>query len=214
MIALRDAITVAGLALVLTGFTPPESKELEEIVPFNVMVSVGPEALFAAVRVQIEPSQLGLASWSNWDEDGDGKLVRKEQEQAAIAVRDRVVPSLRVVLAGRLVPLDSAPVQVLGPKEQLLGVRDRLRLNIATKSRGGLKFLGISASKGLSFLVYAVPLQPDGIVPLRLSLPKNMRLIEATGTRAELQSPQRLEAVTSRATPALWGRFQLSSDGR
>lgn len=188
----------------------PEKRDLEELVPLNLLVSVGDDRLFGAVRLQIVPAQLGLDSWARWDRDGDGALNRDERMAAAEAVTARVLPSFRVALAGKLLALDRAKPSLLGPKEQLLALDARLLMNVSAKTSLAQSPGAVDEAE-LPFVIYAVPLHMDGIVPLSVRLGSGLQLVGADGTRTEILGPGRLEAVTTRATPALWGRLKRRS---
>ena len=205
---MAPAGVLAGETKTKTSEIPKlEKRDLEELVPLNLLVSVGDGRFFGAARFQIVPGQLGLDSWARWDRDGDGVLNLEERTAAAGAVAARVLPSFRVALAGKLLPLDKAKPSLLGPREQPLALNGRLLMNVS--ARTSLSESPAEAQEAeLPFLIYAVPLHTDGIVPLSIRLGSALQLLDADGTRTELLGPSRLEAVTTRATPALWGRLK------
>ena len=182
---------------------PPGERSLQDIVPKRIHISVASDHLFAVTALHVRPDDVGESSWARWDGDGDHKLSREEQEPLLSHIADVQLRSQAVAAARRGVAWGDFSVVRMSQSESVLLLGQPLDLKISGR---------LALSEGDSeraFVVYAPPRLPDGIVPLRISLAEGMSFVGVAGTRAEQRGPRRIEAVLSRANPAIWGAIQL-----
>lgn len=168
----------------------------------DLRVSVADDHVFVQVRAQGEPRSLGLSTWADFDRDRDGSLDagervpllealrREECRYAALSVGEQPVPLARFEVIGLNLPERLALDAPLGFR-----VQGRLALSLPPD--------------GLPFVFYDRPSAWQGAVPIRLSVAEGLRVVGVQGEgRRELRSPQRLDAVLTNGTPAVWGRIE------
>lgn len=197
---------VGGFVLcVFIGVVSAAPKELtesiHEIVPRQVQVAVGADHVWASVRVALSPKDLGLSSWTRWDGDGDGELSADERSPLGAHLRSRETEYLSLMVDGVAVPVAQAKWRFEASPSSNLSVDEPATLRIETRTN-----LPMTPGEH-RFVLYDLPAEIDGIVPIRFSLANGLALGSVNGARAEKRSPRRLEAVVSRASPAVWGSF-------
>jgi hypothetical protein len=178
--------------------------DIQDIVPKTIQLSLGADHIFAATQLRVTPGDLGETSWASWDKDSSGSLSLPEQGPLLEFVRRRTLASQRVAVGGVLVDWDLFPVQRSAAAGEPLGLTEAIELKVSGRVSAG------PWAGDLAFVVYAPPRGRDGIVPLRLSLAPDLSFVAAEGARAELRGSKRLEAVLTRASPALWGTLRSS----
>ncbi len=190
-------VFTASVSAVPRGLTD----SIHQIVPRQVQVAVAEDHVWASVRVSIRPHDLGLPSWRRWDVDGNGVLVKEERVPFAEYLRDRETEYLSLMVDGLAVPVSEARWRFEGADSASLPIEAAatLRFEIRTNME-----MGPGEHR---FVLYDLPVALDGIVPIRFSLSRGLHLGAVQGARAEKRSERRLEAVVSRASPAVWGSF-------
>ncbi len=182
---------------------PPAERSLQDIVPKRIQLSVATDHLFAVTALHVRPEDVGESSWARWDGDRDQKLSPQEQVPLLSHIAGIQLLSQAVAAARRGVTWGDFSVTRMSESEAVLLLTQPLDLKIS----GRLPLAEGSSDR--AFVVYAPPRMPDGIVPLRISLAKGMSFVGVAGTRAEQRGPRRIEAVLSRANPAIWGTIKL-----
>jgi hypothetical protein len=182
---------------------PLTKRSLQDIVPKRIQISVAADHLFAVTALHVRPEDVGESSWARWDGDRDRKLSPQEQSDLIEHIAGVQLLSQVVAAARRGVEWGDFSVVRMSEAEDVLLVSQPLDLKIS----GRLSLSEEDLER--AFVVYAPPRMPDGIVPLRISLAKGMSFVGVAGTRAEQRGPRRIEAVLSRANPAIWGRIKL-----
>ena len=182
------------------GAVEASDKQLDDIVPKRLKVSLGTDHIFVVTQIHVRPSDLGEDSWSSWDRDASGDLTEPEVQALIQQVRRANLPSQRLAIGGYLLDWAALPATWVAVPGVPLGLNDLLRLRVTGD---------VPRKKSLQarevFVVYAPPRAADGIVPLRINLGDGLRFVGVAGARAEQRGPRRIEAVLSRHTPALWG---------
>ena len=201
-VALATFCVLAMFAVVSVVAAPKELTEsIHQIVPRQVQVSVAEDHVWASVRVDIRPVDLGLKSWRRWDLDGDAVLTSSERQALAEHLRSRETEFLSLMVDGLAVPMAEARWRFEGAAATSLGIDVPATLRLETR-------LNLPMAPGEHrFVLYDRPAKADGIVPIRFSLARGLTLASVSGARAEKMSDRRLEAVVSRASPAVWGSF-------
>jgi hypothetical protein len=182
---------------------PPAKRSLEEIVPKRVQISVAGDHLFAVAALHVRPEDVGESSWARWDGDGDRRLSPEEQAPLIEHIVGVQLLSQAVAIARRGVEWGAFSVARMSKASGVLLLSQPLELKVS----GRLPLSEEDSER--AFVVYVPPRLPDGIVPLRISLAKGMSFVGVAGTRAEQRGPRRIEAVLSRANPAIWGTIKL-----
>jgi hypothetical protein len=178
---------------------PPAKPDLDDIVPKRIHISVAADHLFGVTELHVWPKDVGADSWARWDRDGDGKLSAPEQRSLFGHILQGNLPSQVVATSRRRVDWGSFAIRRMAKDGAVLSLDQAVDLKISGRlplARG---------DRQRAFVVYAPPRSPDGIVPLRISLAEGLTFSEVAGSRAEQRGPRRIEAVLSRASPALWG---------
>lgn len=178
---------------------PPAKPALDDIVPKRIHISVAADHLFGVTELHVRPKDVGEGSWARWDSDSDGKLSAQEQTSLFGHIAEGSLPSQAVAIARRRVDWSSSVIRRMAKDGATLSLDEAVDLKISGR-------LPLSREdRERPFVVYAPPRSPDGIVPLRISLAEGLSFEGVAGTRAEQRGPRRIEAVLSRANPALWG---------
>ena len=108
---------------------------------------------------------------------------------------------MRHVGAGLAVRVSDARSRFEGPPAAPLSLDAAVTIRVETRAN-------ILMEPGEHrFVLYDLPSAADGIVPIRFSLARGLTLGSVMGARSEKKSERRLEAVVSRASPAVWGIF-------
>jgi hypothetical protein len=189
----------AGAESVDPGARLP-ARELRELVPRSVQVSISLERAWTSVSFNVRPQQLGLADWSAWDSDGSGGIEAKETIALLEHVRDRESAALCLAVAGRLIRTAELPIRHDG---LFLPLGDPLRFRAE-----GSQPLSLGPGRH-AFLLYDLPAAPDGFTPIRLSVAAPLRVESFAGAIAETRGERRLEAAVTRGTPAVWGEIEV-----
>lgn len=194
----------AALALALLLLAPPvqAERDVRELAPKTLQVSVGSDHIFGALQVQVAPADLGESSWARWDVDSSGGLSTAELQPLLEVARSGAVAALCIAIGGTQLDFGAWPVRRAGPVGTDLGVDESLLLTVSGRAE-----LALPPGEH-AFLLYDVPRTAAGIVPVRLRFVVGTEVVAAAGARSELRGRGRLEAVLSRATPALWGTLR------
>ncbi len=203
--SLRILVVCAALAAFAPVPTarggPVEGGSVQDLVPRSYQVSVGRDHVFASVRFQVRPVDVGEADWSKWDRNGDGSLDDPEARVLGAQLRDRELEYVCIAIDGEVLPLGRMAASRVEPVEAPIPLDATIRFRVEGRSN-----LVLEAGEH-RFVLYDRPRTEDGVVPMRLSLVTAMELVSAVGARAETRGNRRLEAVVSRAVPGIWGTF-------
>jgi hypothetical protein len=194
-----------SFALTSAVAEPRTKRSLQDIVPKRIQISVATDHLFAVTALHVRPEDVGESSWARWDDDRDRKL--SPQEQGTLIEHIAGVQLLSQVVAAARRGVEWGDFSVARMSEAEAEAVLLLSQPLDLKISGRLPLSEGDSAR--AFVVYAPPRMPDGIVPLRISLAKGMSFVGVAGTRAEQRGPRRIEAVLSRANPAIWGTIKL-----
>jgi hypothetical protein len=197
-------MAAAPLGLSEAAPGPPTKPGLDDIVPKRIHISVAADHLFGVTELHVWPKDVGEGSWARWDSDGDGQLSAPEQVSLFGHIVQGNLPSQVVATSRRRVDWSSFAIRRMAKDGAALSLDQAVDLKIS----GRLPL--DREDRERPFVVYAPPRSPDGIVPLRISLAEGMTFSGVAGSRAEQRGPRRIEAVLSRANPALWGIVRRS----
>ena len=183
------------IGLVLAG---PVSSKLP--LGRDIRVSVADDHVFVQLKAHAEPASLGRESWADFDRNGDGSLDAGERVPLLEALRRQETEYTALSVGERPVPMGRFEVAALGEAETtaLDG-----RLTFRVQGRVELE----RSPDGWPFVLYDRPREWTGAVPIRLSVARGLHLEGIEGGRAEQRGPQRLDAVVTNSTPAVWGRI-------
>tara|TARA_Y100001968_G_scaffold65378_1_gene56152 strand:+ start:438 stop:1028 length:591 start_codon:yes stop_codon:yes gene_type:complete len=190
-----------GSVLLARAAPPTASAPIHQLVPRQVQVAVAADHIWASVRVELRPADLGLTDWFRWDRDQSAALEPAELAALGLHLRGLETEYLAVMVDGVAVPLVAARVRFAGSPVAALSLTDSVSFRFETRLELALE------SGAHRVVLYDRPAAADGIVPIRLSLARGLRLANFQGARAERRSQRRLEAVVSRASPAVWGEL-------
>jgi hypothetical protein len=191
-----------GVFVVAVSAAPRELTEsIHQMIPRQVQVAVAADHVWVSVRLELRPADLGLPSWQRWDVDGSGALTVTEQGPLAKHLRARETEFLSLMVDGIAVSLSDARWRFEGPPSAPLALDTAATIRVETRAN-------MLVEPGEHrFVLYDLPSRADGIVPIRFSLARGLTLGRVSGARSEKRSERRLEAVVSRASPAVWGSF-------
>ena len=191
-----------GVFAVAVSAAPRELTEsIHHMVPRQVQVAVAVDHVWASVRLEVRPADLGLPSWKRWDPDGSGVLTVDERGPLAEHLRARETEFLSLMVDGLAVRVSDGRSRFEGPPSAPLSL-DAV-VTIRVEARANM----LMEPGEHRFVLYDLPSGADGIVPIRFSLAHGLTLSSVEGARSEKKSERRLEAVVSRASPAVWGSF-------
>jgi len=198
-LALFSALAVLAVAV---SAAPQEfSESIHQMVPRQVQVAIASDHVWASVRLDVRPADLGLSSWQRWDLDGSGALGPSEQGSLAKHLCALQTEFLSLMVDGLAVPLSDARLRFDGPPSAPLALEASATLRVEVRADM------LMEPGEHRFVFYDLPSDADGIVPIRFTLARGLTLGRVMGARSEKKSERRLEAVVSRASPAVWGSF-------
>ena len=159
------------------------------------MVTLSPELVWAQLQVELLPAQVGRIDWSEFDIDGDGRLLGSEERAVVAVVRAVAVAELSVLIGSRPLALArSTPRRLAAPGESL-GLLDPVVLRFEAKATQPVP------SGPVVLAIYDRPLDPGGVVPVSLRFTGGMTLSDVRAHRAERRGSDRIEAVLTNNVP-------------
>ena len=171
-------------------------------VPRSVQVSVGRDHVWGSVRATRLPETVGKESWAEFDRDGSGLLEGAEIRAVAAWIGEREVVHISIAVDGEVLRFPKFPKKYTGDDSVPL----RLDAAVSVRVEGRRN---VALAPGVHrYVLYDVPPDAGGFVPIRMTFVKGFRMGEAQGTRGERRGERRLEVTTTAFTPAMWGTFE------
>lgn len=165
----------------------------------DIRISVADDHVFVQLKAQAAPADLGRSTWADFDRNGDGALDEGERVPLLEALRAQETEYTALSVGEQPLPLGRFEVAALGE-----GPRTALDGSVTFRVQGRMELA--RSDEGWPFVFYDRPRNWQGAVPIRLSVSRGLRVEGVEGARAEARGPQRLDAVVTNSTPAVWGR--------
>ncbi len=163
----------------------------------EIRVSVVAVPVFVPLQAQAAPEDLEREDWSDFDRDGDGALDAGERVPLLELLRRKETDYTAISVGEQPVALARFDVTALNASDA-----SSLDATLSFRLQGRLE---LPSTGDLPFTLYDRPRKWTGAVPVRLSVARGLRVEGVQGARHEQRSPQRLDAVLTNPTPAVFG---------
>ncbi len=205
----RLALVVLLPALLFVAspsYAGPGEKALRA-VPRSIQVSVGRDHIWGSVRATRVPSEVGAADWSDWDRDASGMLEGAELRALSAWIGAREVVHACLSVDGTILPLSRFGPRYVGDDAVPVALDGAITVRVEGRTK-------VELPPGVhEFVLYDVPPDVDGFVPIRLTTVKGFTIKDAQGTRGERRGDRRLEVTATAFGPAMWGTIERTVPG-
>lgn len=200
-------LLVTAITLVSSPSYAGSGEKALRAIPRSIQISVGRDHIWGSVRATRIPSEVGKTDWAEWDRDKSGMLEGSELRAAAAWLGAREVVHTSISLDGIVLPFPKFGPKYLGDESVPLALDAALSVRIEGRTK-------VDLAPGMHhYVLYDVPPDPNGFVPIRFSTVKGFAIRDAQGTRGEKRNDRRLEVTTTAFTPAMWGTVERLTPG-